>query len=428
MQKEAIDMNDEIDLHEFFFILWSHKILIAIITGLFIFASGYYSLTAQKIYTAKAVFEIKQNNPPNLSFSGEFGALASLAGISGAKSSGSDVLLERLMEREFILQASENLSLENDPFFLPNDADKKDPLWKAILKNFIGLQKSNRDDRAIVEQTIQKNYLEYVNISTTSAGAIGISVTLNPKLQPNMPTKLWNKRQTVAKEDEQSKEERLSYLAETLADAIQDMEAAQQEIKNYTLSNSAAAQENFILGSLRLDTLREEKKETVEYIATLKKIRKLVQSGNLNRSEYESLKTGSPLVDDISFRRILGMSETISVWNWPSLETIDSISITLTDRVNRLNVEIKDLEQSAKAYATSAEDQAKLLRDVKISEATFSVLTEQVKSQTLVAGFKPETFTVFAYATPPLEPSFPNRNLTLIIGTGLGVLTGLVSV
>ena len=66
----------------------------------------------------------------------------------------------------------------------------------------------------------------------------------------------------------------------------------------------------------------------------------------------------------------------------------------------------------------------KLLRDVKISEATFSVLTEQVKSQTLVAGFKPETFTVFAYATPPLEPSFPNRNLTLIIGTGLGVLTG----
>ena len=80
------------------FSYFGHKILIAIITGLFIFASGYYSLTAQKIYTAKAVFEIKQNNPPNLSFS-EFGALASLAGISGAKSSGSDVLLERLMER-----------------------------------------------------------------------------------------------------------------------------------------------------------------------------------------------------------------------------------------------------------------------------------------------------------------------------------------
>ena len=270
------------------------------------------------------------------------------------------------------------------------------------------MQKSNRDDRAIVEQTIQKNYLEYVNISTTSAGAIGISVThLNPKIAAKYANKIMEQiRQTVAKEDEQSKEERLSYLAVTLADAILDMDAAQLEIKNYTLSNSAAAQENFILGSLRLDTLREEKKETVEYIATLKKIRKLVQSGNLNRSEYESLKTGSPLVDDISFRRILGMSETISVWNWPSLETIDSISITLTDRVNRLNVEIKDLEQSAKAYATSAEDQAKLLRDVKISEATFSVLTEQVKSQTLVAGFKPETFTVFAYATPPLEPSF----------------------
>jgi len=52
------------------------------------------------------------------------------------------------------------------------------------------------------------------------------------------------------------------------------------------------------------------------------------------------------------------------------------------------------------------------------------VLIEQVKSQSLVAGFQPEEFKVFEYATPPLEPSSPNRNLTFAFGAALGVLLG----
>ena len=100
------------------------------------------------------------------------------------------------------------------------------------------------------------------------------------------------------------------------------------------------------------------------------------------------------------------------------------MSETLSDRISRLDVEIANIEESAISYAASAEDQAKLLRDAKIAEATFTVLTEQVKSQTLVAGFKPDTFTVFAYATPPLVPSSPQRNLVLAIGAVLGLFVG----
>ena len=91
------------------------------------------------------------------------------------------------------------------------------------------------------------------------------------------------------------------------------------------------------------------------------------------------------------------MSETISAWRWPSLETIQEVSDTLKDRSKRLDIEIADNEENAKLYASSAEELAKLTRDVKIAEATFSVLTEQVKSQSLVAGFKPDTFKVFSY-------------------------------
>ena len=50
-----------------------------------------------------------------------------------------------------------------------------------------------------------------------------------------------------------------------------------QNIKNYTLENSAAAQENFIVGSLQLDALRLERREAEEFLSVLKTIREAYQ-------------------------------------------------------------------------------------------------------------------------------------------------------
>ena len=87
-------------------------------------------------------------------------------------------------------------------------------------------------------------------------------------------------------------------------------------------------------------------------------------------------------------------------------------------------MEIKNIEENATIYAISAEDLARFTRDAKIAEATYTVLIEQVKSQSLAAGFQPETFKVFEYATPPLAPSSPKRNLILALGAVLGIFIG----
>ena len=120
------------------------------------------------------------------------------------------------------------------------------------------------------------------------------------------------------------------------------------------------------------------------------------------------------------------MSETISAWAWPDIESIVAVSTTLQDRINRLDVDIKNIEENAMIYAKSAESLEKLQRDAKIAEATYTVLIEQVKSQSLAAGFQPETFKVFEYAVPPLSPSSPNRKLILAIGSLLGIVLGVV--
>ena len=112
-----------------------------------------------------------------------------------------------------------------------------------------------------------------------------------------------------------------------------------------------------------------EKRKAEEIANLLFVIKNLVKSGNLDSSSYQTLQSSYPLVDDVDFRRILGMSETISAWVWPDIQTIEAVNITLLDRIKRLNVEISDIEENAKFYATSAEDLAKFTRDAKIAEA-----------------------------------------------------------
>ena len=216
----------------------------------------------------------------------------------------------------------------------------------------------------------------------------------------------------------------LIIFQKTLADALEDMQKAQKNLKDYALRNSTMAQENFIADSLKLDKIRMEKRKVQAIADLLSVIENTINSGNLDSKSYESLRSSNPLVDDIEFRRILGMSETIKCLDpWPDIETIKAVSATLRDRIKRLNIDIANIQENARIYATSAEDLAKYTRDAKIAEATYTVLIEQVKSQSLAAGFQPETFKVFEYATPPLSPSSPKRNFILVLGALLGLFT-----
>ena len=105
----------------------------------------------------------------------------------------------------------------------------------------------------------------------------------------------------------------------------------------------------------------------------------------------------------------LGMSETISAWSWPDLETILNVRAVARSHPG-LNVEIAAIEENAKEFASNAEDLAKLTREMKIAEATFTVLTEQVKSQSLAAGLN-QTHLRFCLCKPSLMPTSPKEIL-----------------
>ena len=278
----------------------------------------------------------------------------------------------------------------------------------------MGWQKTELEKNAIIERNVLASYRGNIDFSVTDGGAIQISVThTDPQKASYYANSFMEEiRKMVEKETKASQELRLNYLSETLADALQDMEKAQENLKNYALKNSAMAQDYFISDSLKLDQIRMEKRKVKEIADLLSILEDFIQSGNLDSKSFEALRANYPLVDDIDFRRILGMSETISAWTWPDIKTINAVSATLKDRVKRLDIDIANIEENAQIYATSAEDLAKYTRDAKIAEATYTILIEQVKSQSLAAGFNLKPLNVFEYAST-LSPSSPKRNFLL---------------
>ena len=362
MSNNSNPNDDEIDLTELFAALWAHKVLIALFTSLSILLAGHHAVTTEKKFTAHNLFQIEQiNNSSGFNLSEDLGALASLAGFTGGKAASStDILLERVVGREFIIEMKEKLSIDKDPYFNTynpdhrDNSDHRDPPWKATIKKIIGLQKTTLEKNAIIENNVISNYRQNVLFKVTEGGAISISVThINPKKASYYANSFMEEiREMVKKESDVSQERRLNYLSETLADALEDMQKAQKNLKDYALRNSAMAQENFIADSLKLDKIRMEKRKVQAIADLLSVIENTINSGNLDSKSYESLRSSNPLVDDIEFRRILGMSETISAWNWPDIETIKAVSATLRDRIKRLNIDIASIQENARIYAT----------------------------------------------------------------------------
>ena len=75
MSKSTINVSetsydDEIDLLELFKIIWNKKILIIIITSLFILLSVFYAFSKTAVYEVKSIFEVgsivKKGKPTNL--------------------------------------------------------------------------------------------------------------------------------------------------------------------------------------------------------------------------------------------------------------------------------------------------------------------------------------------------------------------------
>jgi uncharacterized protein involved in exopolysaccharide biosynthesis len=416
------ESNDEIDLRELFITLWAYKLFIVGFCAFGIMFGGYSSLNTKKIFSSTAIFKLDTVKPSSMT---EFNSLISLAGFSSEiKKSGLPV--EQLNGRIFIQKIDAKLNFQLDSYFNTYNPNLVDPIWKSLIKRAIGWKKPNSDPQEVIWQGIIREYAKNITLKHTPDGANKITVTHeSPQRAAEIANVIMDEIISSTKNKKNTEQEQqLSYLSKTLAKALSDLEVSQSKLKEFALKNSAQPLENFAMGSLQLDALREQLSRTSELHEAVVALSFLLQNKTTDQNAYLTLRQKFPIIDQVEFRRVLGQSEIISSWSWPEVSTVNAVYDTLTERKSRLQSQINASQINAERSGLALDTFAKLERDAKVAEATYTVLIEQVKAQSLVAGFRPNRTEIYEYASASVSPSSPNRNLIVTLGAVLGLLVG----
>ena len=419
------ESNDEIDLRELFITLWAYKLFIACACALGIVFGGYYALNAEKEFTSTAIFKIDQSMSGGISLSGELGTLASLAGFGGGIAA-SILPTDQVTGRIFIEKLDAKLNFQVDPHFNTYNPNSLDPLWKSLIKRAIGWQKSSIDPQEAIWQGIVAKYTKSIALDETPDGAVKIVVThVNPQRAAEISNTIMDEIiSTLENKKNTEQDAQLSYLSNTLAKALSDLEASQSSLKQFALENSALPLESFAARSLQLDGLREQLSRTTELYDAVVALSSILQNKTTDQKNYLALRQQFPIVDQVEFRRVLGQNEIISSWSWPEASSVDAVFDTLTERKNRLQSQINASQIDAERSGLALETYAKLEREAKIAEATYTVMIEQVKAQSMASGYRPDRTEVYEYASPSINPSEPKRSLILALGAVLGLFVG----
>jgi len=415
--------SDEIDLRELFMTLWAYKLLIVCICATSVILAGYHALNTDKEYSSSAIFKLDQTGSNNTlgaqeSFLSNMGFSSSLSNSSSPK--------DQIYGRIFIESINDELNFQADPYFNTYNPNFVDPLWKSTIKRAIKWQESSKDIQEIIWQGIASTYSKNVTLETTLDGSFEITVTHN---NPERAAKIANTIMDGIIETSISKKNtdldlQLSYLSNSLAKALNDLEISQSNLKKFALENSALPLESFAAGSLQVETFREQLNRTSELLDAVTALSLMLENKTTDQNNYFALRQEFPIVDQVEFRRVLGQNEIISSWNWPDVSSVNAVLDTLLERKKRLKSQIDASIIDAKRFGIALETYDKLQREAKIAEATYTILIEQVKSQSMVSGYRPDNTEIYEFATAPINPSAPRRNLLLALGAVIGLLLG----
>lgn len=417
--------NDEINLRELFITLWAHKLLISFTVVLSIIYSGYYALNKNKEYTSTAIFKLGDDPSSNSIYNQNLGPIAALAGIRTQYANNN--IKDLISGRVFIEKLDARLNFQADTYFNNYNPSTVDPIWKSIIKRVIGWHKSPANAQEIVWQGIVKTYLNNLKIEKTEDGAIKIVIKhATPQraaqianvIMDEIISGIENKRNT-------EQDQHLNYLSNTLAKALIDLEASRTNLKEFTLENSVLTLKSFEAKTIELDALREQLNRTSELHEAVAALSLMIQNKTTDQSDYLALRDNFPIIDQVEFRRVLGQNEIISSWNWPKLSSVNTVFNTLSERKSILESKINTSQLNAERLGQVVEAYTTLERNAKTSEATYTVLIEQVKAQSMISGYRPDKSEIYEYATAPINPSSPKRNLILAFGGSIGLILGV---
>lgn len=420
--------DDEIDLSEIFGTLWAKKLLILFVMILLTVGAISYALSLTEKYTSNVVFQLKDGGKSGIGLSGDLSGLAALAGFSGVGSDSNSVN-DRVLGRDFVVNLSNVLALDEDPYFNPPDG--KPSLLKTMIlagKSLVSGESSDTGtEQADPIEKIFGVYEKNVTIQETDDGSTEITVT---HVDPDKAASIANGilaalvNELEAEANSQQKSE-LNYFSKELGEALIEMEETKRMVSSFALENNLGATGEFTQRAVILAELREDLQLTVSMQKAVSEIRILFDRlDNPTFKDYLALQEKHAVIDNVDFRRLIGVPEEFGSWQWPLSSNLNGFLKSLDERSARIEKAISNLRIEAESFGLAMEKLETLKREATIAQATYTVLIEHVKLKGLTAGYKSDTTTVFETAVPAIFPSEPNKKLIAALGLVLGAFLG----
>ena len=417
-------VEDIISFPEIFASIWARKLLI--ITGIIIavIIGFFYATALPKTYIGRVNFSMTGQD--SLHLPGEFSAIAAIAGIGPNRDANGLSLEDMLFSRQFVSKVSSYANLASDRDFNADDGiGVPKQGWRGYIKEKTGNTHTPPELSRRQDENVFNAFFEKITLKKKETGTTVISVEhTRPERAAdiaNIILDLLIQEFEAAQERNQSAQR--IYLSSSLADALESLQRAEQNLKEYALNNNVLSVQAFTTQAIELDNLRQEKSESESLISAITELAKLVNSDNTNVEASIQIRASYPILNDVRFRRLFGLPEIISEWSWPTKSEIETILSTLTDRLSRLDLDINKLEAEAIQFGRASDELFKLEREAKVAEATYTVLVEQVKAQSLSSGFKPEIAVIYDRAIVPIAASSPK--IALIVAF-IATLVGFV--
>jgi len=414
---------DENNLREFLMCLWFHKVFIFVVSIIALFICVMYGLGQTKLYSAKAIFSVNGEDRSNNNTK-----ITAALGINTVRPEPLKVIGEQISSRIFIDQVGLLLDFKSDPFFNSYNPNYKDPEWKRLIKEVINFPKNKVNHNENIWQGIISTYNDNLYFRITEANNIVLSFT---HTDPNRASDIVNTImthiiQSIEIETDNERSEKLKYLSNTLATALDKLERSQSILKEFSITKATNPFEAFEMATAKLTNVTTTYDQaTILYNAT-KALLEVLKNKTPNLQDYNILKNQHPIIDDVEFRRIFGQNAIIREWSWPDIETVMTVFETLEDRRSDLLFNINQATKVSEDAVKNVQEYEKLLREVNVAEATYTVLLEHVKADSIMAGYKPDFSKVYEYSSPPTVSSYPNYKIYAILGLIFGLFTSSI--
>jgi len=263
----------------------------------------------------------------------------------------------------------------------------------AIIERFNLMELCGKDTMVDTRRELAKN----INVDSSDEGIITLTVEdLDPERAAEMANAFAEQLDRVNKELVVSSGGRMrSFVQKRLAEAAMDLRETEELIRAFQAENKA----------VKLD---EQSRAIIEAIGSVK---------------------GELMSNEVELHTLLSYATPSN----PRVQLLKARSEQLRRKLNELDVGSKGGEGRSVLIPTSeipdlALRYARLLRDVKIQETLFELLTQQYEMARIQEASDRPTVEVLDRATPPDKKAKPRRLLIVFLSTFLSVFVGIFTV